>query len=208
MIPKAARNQATLCSSDCHLWINKMISPPIALAKRMRRKTPLPVPLCLVNCLVMDSNISSTVFENPAPWQDSAHSSSYPESRCPLVLLFDFTSVMHKRAKLSCRRIVDIPKFTIKNWMRLLQNLDAEVTGLICKTEQGPSCQASIIKPIFLDRRWKTIGTRANFCSAGSNTNRCCLNSFACNTYTIWTTTVTAGAVASVTAAVSFAAAI
>ena len=69
MIPKSTRNQVPLSvlirlSPSDH----QMISPPIALANRVRRKAPLPVPLCLVNCLVMDCKIFCHCFQIFFDW--------------------------------------------------------------------------------------------------------------------------------------------
>ena len=107
MIPEPSRNQAPLSLLDClSPSDHQTISRPIALTKRVRRKTPLPIPLFLWQLLgdafqnihqrfriffdflpVGGTNQWST-WRKPAPSPDSAHSFSCPESRYVLVSLF------------------------------------------------------------------------------------------------------------------------
>ena len=108
MMPKPAKNQVPLSLLDCLSTLDhQMIFRPIALTKRVRRKTNLSVPLCLINYLMMDSNISFTdlrsssteslkdtiqwsTLRRTGPWQDSTHSFSFTDSRCLLVSFFFF----------------------------------------------------------------------------------------------------------------------
>ena len=187
MIPKSARNQVPLCVlirlSPSH---HQVISRPIALTSRVRCKIPFPLPLVLINWLVMHSKISTSfrIAFGFIPWWGTNQWSTWRKP-CSITRFGAFVLMswlpMHTCVVISShvwRTRAKIEEQT-HCWRSSMchRKLDTMVTKLWCRNNwiKVQNWARTVLSSIdhqvhFGDQRWYTIGTRANYGSRGPNT--------------------------------------